>query len=175
MYRVLHHGGSEIELPYSEQHITAGAEGMDNLMTWLARWVHVSSAAFWVGGFAVLALVIIPYLLRAPNGAVNDVAIRLVRVLSFSGLVTLLSGFTLVYVTRGFGSILRGEWGGIIIGAIVLTIALGAIGDAALRPSLRRAKDDPTQFQRAQRLAMLGLVLSLVTIALMTRAIYARS
>src|SRR5215203_1649518 len=167
MYRVRPNGWWEIELPYSEQQIPPGAGGMDNLLTWLARWVHVSSAAFWVGGFAVLALVIIPYLRRAPSAAVNDVANRLVRVLSISGLVTLLSGFVLVHLTRGFGSILRGEWGGIIIGAIVLTIALGAIGDAALRPSLRRAKDDPTQFQRAQRLAMLGLVLSLVAIALM--------
>src|SRR4051794_32274171 len=110
MYRVLHHSGPETELPYSEQQITPGAEGMDNLVAWLARWVHISSAAFWVGGFAVRALVIVPYLLRAPNAAVNDVAIRLVRVLSFSGLVTLLSGFALVYLTRGFGSILRGEW-----------------------------------------------------------------
>ena len=149
---------------------------MDSLVTWFVRFVHVTAAAFWVGGYAILALAVVPLCKDGMQEPTRRVALAAVRVLTYSGVLTILSGALLVARTRGYGQIVAGEWGGIVISAFVLALTLMAIGDAALRPALQRLTpetggDQPT----AQRWAIAGLVLTIAAVALMTRAIYARS
>jgi putative copper export protein len=52
---------------------------MMQLLTWLIRYGHVVSGATWVGGYALLALVIVPLLERERNEQLARVAITAVR------------------------------------------------------------------------------------------------
>ena len=141
---------------------------------WLVRYGHVLSAAVWVGGYALLALVIVPLLTSSPNEALARMAINSVRVLTYAGVATIFFGIVLITRTRGFASVPRGEWGAIIIACAVIAIALLGIGDGALRPALRRlaAGEDG---RAARRYALIGLALTALAVGLMTRALYARS
>ncbi|MBC8075652.1 MAG: hypothetical protein H7Y32_06205 [Chloroflexales bacterium] len=141
---------------------------------WLVRYGHVLSGAVWVGGYALLALVVVPLLVRAPSEALGHVAINAVRVLTYAGMATIFFGILLISRTRGFASVLRGEWGAIIIACVLIAIALLGIGDGALRPALRRlvAGGDGTV---ARRYAVIGFLLTVLAVGLMTRALYARS
>ena len=145
------------------------------LLTWLIRYGHVAAGAVWLGGYLVLAFIIIPALAKSGDEALNQLAQFTVRVLTYTGTVTIFFGLLLVTRTRGYGTILRGgEWGAIIISCIVIAVALLGIGDGALRPALRRLPEtrDATP---ARRLAILGFVLTVLAVGLMTRAIYALS
>lgn len=146
-------------------------------MTWLVRFLHVLGAAFWVGGYAVMALVIVPLLRDGAHEPVRRAALTTTRVLSFSGALTILTGALLVARSRGYDFVLRGgEWGGIVIIAAVLAVALMAIGDAGLRPALRRLDPGAAGSTAvAQRWAVAGLVVGLAALAMMTRALYATS
>ena len=110
----------------------------DLLIAWLVRWGHVLAAAIWVGGYALLAFVIVPGLAKRPAEGMVALAISCVRVMSFAGTATIVFGLVLIWRTRGFGSLLGGEWGGIVITSIVLAVAMLGIGDSGLRPALRR-------------------------------------
>src|SRR5258707_822763 len=110
----------------------------DLLIAWLGRWGHVLAAAVWVGGYALLAFVIVPGLAKRPAEGMVALAIACVRVMSFAGTATIVFGLLLIWRTRGFGSLLGGEWGGIVITSIVLAVAMLGLGDSGLRPALRR-------------------------------------
>ena len=95
-----------------------------------------------------------------------------VRVLSYTGTATIFFGLLLVPRTRGYDSLLGGEWGGIVVSCIVIAVALLGLGDSALRPALRRLKET-RDVRPARRLALTGFALSLLAVGLMTRALYA--
>ena len=146
----------------------------DALVNWLVRSLHVLGAALWVGGYAMLAFVIVPALAREPSDTILRLALAATRVLSFAGTLAILAGAALIARTRGFGALLGGEWGGIVIVAVILSVALMALGDSGLRPALRRVRpDDPGSAAAARRWALIGLGMAVATLALMTRAPYA--
>ena len=148
---------------------------VDSLITWAVRAVHVAGAAIWVGGYAVMLLAIVPYLARDRSEAARALAIRVVRVISFAALLTVVAGLAMIWRSRGYGFLLVGEWGGIVISSIVLAIVLGAIGDAGLRPAIRRLEPvAPDGVAAVRRWTLIGLIVGAMAVLLMTRAIYAR-
>ena len=148
---------------------------VDSLVTWAVRAVHVVGAAIWVGGYAIILFAIVPYLARERNETVRAIALTTVRVISMASLVTVLAGLVLIWRTRGYGFLLAGEWGGIVVSSIVVAIIMGAIGDAGLRPAIRRLDPEASRGVAAvRRWALAGLVLGILAVLLMTRSIYAR-
>lgn len=147
---------------------------MASMLTWLVRYGHVLSGAVWVGGYAFLALAVIPLLEKNPSETLSRLAIRCVRMLTYAGTLTIGFGVVLITRSRGFGNLLRGEWGFIILTCIVFAVVLLGLGDSALRPALRQlaATGDG---RAARRLAVIALVLAVLAIGLMTRAVYART
>ena len=145
------------------------------LVTWLIRYGHVLAGAIWVGGYALMVLVLIPRLARPANETLLGVTIGVMRVLSYAGTATIVFGLILVWRTRGYATIMRGgEWSGIIITCLVIAIALLGMGDSALRPALRNMAQTGDG-GRARRLAWIGFILTIIAIGLMTRALYAVS
>ncbi|MCB0197580.1 MAG: hypothetical protein KDJ65_36885 [Anaerolineae bacterium] len=145
------------------------------MITWLIRYGHVLGAGLWVGGYALLAIVIIPLLEKEANPSMARLAITCVRVLTYAGTATLLFGLMLVTRTRGFASLLRGgEWGAIMIICMIIAVALLGLGDAALRPALKQLSQTGDG-RRARRWAWIGFILTTLAIGFMTRAIYAIS
>jgi putative copper export protein len=159
---------------------------MDAILTWLVRWLHVTGAAFWVGGYLVLAFALIPRLGHGPGDGLARAALLATRVLSYSGALTIVAGLVLVARTRGYGQLVAGEWGGIVVGSAVLAVAMMGIGDGPLRAALRRlAEDAPADgggssataasaVAAARRWALLSLAAGILALGFMTRAIYAR-
>ena len=148
---------------------------VDSLITWAVRAAHVVGAAIWLGGYAVMLLAIVPYLARERSETVRAIALTTARVISMASAVTVLAGLLLIWRTRGYGFLLVGEWGGIVISSIVLAVVLGAIGDAGLRPAIRRLDPDaPGSVAAVRRWALAGLIVGVLAVLLMTRSIYAR-
>lgn len=142
-------------------------------LTWLVRYGHVAAGALWLGGYLVLAFLLVPALAKqGGEGSLLRLTLSTVRVLSYTGTATIFFGLLLVPRTRGYDNLLGGEWGGIIVSCIVIAVALLGLGDSALRPALRRLKET-RDVRTAQRLALLGFALSLLAVGLMTRALYA--
>jgi putative copper export protein len=149
---------------------------MDDLLNWLARTLHVLGAALWVGGYAALLTLVVPALARDRGEALGRLALAACRFLSAAGTLTILAGAVLIARTRGYGSLLGGEWGGIVIAAAVLSVLAMALGDSGLRPALRRVQaGDASALKAARRWALAGLLLAVAALSLMTRAPYARS
>jgi putative copper export protein len=149
---------------------------LDQLLTWAVRSAHVLGAAFWLGGYAIMLLVIVPYLARERNETVRTLALATTRVISFAGALTIVAGLALIWRSRGYGFLLMGEWGGIIISCFIIAFAMMGVGDSGLRPALRRLDPDaPDSVRPVRRWAMIGLGLGIVALLMMTRAIYARS
>ena len=144
------------------------------LLTWLFRYAHVAAGAMWLGGYLVLAFVMIPALAEERDERLEQLTHFTVRVLTYIGTMTLFFGTLLVTRTRGYGVLFEGEWGTIIILCFVITIALLGIGDGGLRPAIRRMKDTG-DIRPARRLALLGFGLTVLAVGLMTRALYAAS
>jgi membrane-associated HD superfamily phosphohydrolase len=144
-------------------------------MTWLIRYGHVLAGALWLGGYVLLALIILPLLAKHRTEVLESLAITTVRVLTYAGTATIAFGLVLITRTRGFQSVTAfGEWGLIIVTCIVIAVALLGIGDGALRPAIQKLTQTG-KAQAAQRFAALGLALSVIAIGLMTRALYAVS
>jgi putative copper export protein len=149
---------------------------MDAILTWLVRTIHILGAACWLGGYAVMLLVIVPALAREPGESIRLVALTTARVLSISGALTVLAGLALIWRTRGYGFLFAGEWGGIVVSSFVLAIVMGAIGDALLRPAIRRLDpEQPGTLAAVRRWTVAGLLVGVLILLLMTRAIYART
>src|SRR5687767_12303555 len=122
-----------------------------------------------------MLLVILPHLARARDESIRQLALTTMRVISIASLLTVVAGFVLIAWTRGYGFLLVGEWGGIVMSSLVLAIVLGAIGDAGLRPALRRLNPEAADgLTAARRWTIAGISVGIVILLLMTRAIYAR-
>ena len=148
---------------------------MDGIITWFVRWLHVMGAAFWLGGYLVMAFAIVPRLAQAPNEPLKRAALLTARALTYSGTLTRLAGLVLVDRTRGYGQLFSGEWGGIVISSAVLAVGMMAIGDSGLRPAIRRIEPgSEAGVAVARRWALVGLLAGVLAIGFMTRAIYAR-
>lgn len=147
---------------------------MESLITWLVRYGHVLGAGVWVGGYALLAFVVVPQMARGTNDTLGRLAVAAVRLLTYAGTLTIGFGLVLITRTRGFVSLFGGEWGVLVLASFVAAIALLGVGDGALRPALRRlaAGGEATP---ARRLAIVAFALAAITIGMMTRAVYARS
>jgi hypothetical protein len=145
------------------------------IITWLVRYGHVLGGGVWVGGYALLALVIIPRMAKHAHHTLVPVALTTIRVLTYAGTATMVLGLVLMTRRRGFAAISRGgEWGGIMLVGIAIAVALLGIGDGGLRPALRQLADTGDS-RRARRLAWLGLLLTILAMGFMTRALYAGS
>ena len=152
------------------------SELLDAILNWLTRWIHLLGATVWVGGYAMMVFAIVPAVARDPSDRMLTLAMTAARVLSFAGTVAIVGGAALIARTRGYGSLLHGEWGGIVVAVVVLSVAVMALGDSGLRPALRRlAGGDGRAERTAQRWALVGLLLALLALAAMTRAPYATS
>jgi putative copper export protein len=147
---------------------------MNTTILWLMRYGHVLGGAIWVGGYALLALVIVPIMQRNSGAALERLAINVVRILTYAGMVTIFFGLLLITRTRGFVNLFTGEWGFIIVTCIVIVVALLGIGDGGLRPALRHLTTSGDA-RAAKQWAITGFVLTVLAIGLMTRALYARS
>jgi putative copper export protein len=148
----------------------------DQLITWAVRSIHVFGAAVWIGGYAVMLLAIVPYLARERSETVRRLALTTARVISFAGALTVIAGLLMIWRSRGYGQLFVGEWGGIVVTSFVLALVMGAVGDAGLRPALRRLDPDrPEAVSVVRRWTIAGLGLGVLALLLMTRAIYARS
>lgn len=141
------------------------------VLTWLIRYGHVLGGATWVGGYVLLALVIVPVLERGASEPVIRLAIGAVRLLTYAGTLTIGFGIALITRTRGFGNPF-GEWGALIVASFVVAVALLGIGDSALRPALRRLASGGDG-RAVRRWAFVGLALTVLVLAMMTRALYA--
>lgn len=146
---------------------------MSNVITWLVRWGHIVGAAVWVGGYALIALAIVPALSRGASDALRDLAITAVRVGTYAGTLTIGFGIVLITRTRGFASLFGSEWGALVLLCFVSAIALLGIGDGVLRPALNRLATGGDG-RDARRWAFIGFGLTVLTIGMMTRAVYAR-
>jgi putative copper export protein len=148
----------------------------DAIVTWVVRTAHVFGAALWLGGYAVMLLVIVPYLGRERHESLRALALSTARLISVAGALTIVAGLALIWRSRGYGFLFAGEWGGIVVSCMVLAFALMGIGDSGLRPALRRLDpDSPGSVAAARRWALAGLVVGGLALLMMTRAIYART
>lgn len=144
-------------------------------ITWLVRFGHVASACLWLGGTALLALLLLPQLQKHWDSGLQTLALGLVRLLTYSGTATIFFGLLLIQRSRGFASLKSaGEWGLLVGGCLGIAITLMGLGDGALRPALRQMPD-PHSGRRARLLAGLSFLLLLLALGLMTRALYAPS
>jgi putative copper export protein len=149
---------------------------VDSLITWAVRSIHVLGAAFWLGGYAVMLLAIVPFLARERNETARAIALATTRLISIAAAVTVVAGLVMITRSRGYGFLFVGEWGGIVVSSIVIAVVMGAIGDAGLRPAIRRLDPESTGgVAVVRRWALAGLILGVLAVVLMTRAIYART
>jgi hypothetical protein len=82
------------------------------VILWLIRAAHVLGGGLWVGGYALLALVVIPWVEREATPQGIQLAIVAVRLLTYTGVGTIFFGLLLTMRTRGFAALLSGgEWG----------------------------------------------------------------
>ncbi len=139
-------------------------------LTWLIRWGHVVFAAAWVGGYAMLALAILPRIEKGASESLVSLSIATVRLLTYTGTLTLTFGIVLITRTRSFSNIFGTTWGTLVLIAFVIAIVLLGIGDGALRPAiLRRAR---TGEAPARTWAIVGLILTVIAVAVMTATTY---
>ena len=145
------------------------------IITWLIRYGHVLGAGIWVGGYAWLALVLLPGMAKHTPPTLVPVALTTIRVLTYTGTATLVLGLVLMAWTRGLAALTSGgEWGGIMWVGIALAVVLLGLGDGGLRPALRQLAATG-ESRRACRWAWLGLLVAILAVGVMTRALYAGS
>ena len=140
---------------------------METLLGLLVRYLHVAGAVVWVGGYAVLALAIVPRLTGGSLAPISASALATSRLMSIAGAVTMVGGLILIPLTRGYGS-LGTQWGISLLVGIVLSVAMMGFGDGALRPALRRVGEgDVAAIGPARRWATLTFLLGLVVLFIM--------
>ena len=151
---------------------------MSLIAVWIIRYGHILSAATWVGGYTLLAFVLVPFVAQSAgeqdlSAALGRVTITAVRALTYTGVLTIAFGLLLVTRTHGYDHLLGTRWGALILMAMVIAIALLGIGDGALRPALRRlAGGDVAAGATARRWALIGFVLTALAVGIMTGAVY---
>ena len=143
---------------------------MTTIVSWLIRYGHVLGAALWVGGYALLAFFIIPLLGNEPNEILLRLALTTIRVLTYTGTLTMGFGFVLITRTNGFAHLFGSAWGSLIIAGIVIAFALLGIGDGALRPAIRSIRK--TGNVRVRRWAIAGFILTVLAVGMMTGATF---
>lgn len=139
-------------------------------VSWLIRYGHVLGAAIWVGGYALLAFVIVPLLGKDANEILVRLAVMTVRVLTYTGTLTMGFGIILITRTNGFANLFGSAWGNLIITGFVIAIALLGIGDGALRPAILRSSKIGNV--PALRWATIGFVLTVLAVGVMTGATF---
>ncbi|GHO50511.1 hypothetical protein [Ktedonospora formicarum] len=140
------------------------------LLDWLVRYGHVLGATLWVGGYAVLAFLIVPRIAQGTGEAFVHLAIATVRMLTYTGTLTMGFGLILITRTNGFSNLFGSTWGSFIIAGSVIAIVLLGIGDGALRPailSIGKTGDAP-----ARCFALIGFVLAVLAVGVMTGAMF---
>ncbi len=143
---------------------------MTSLLAWIIRYGHVLGAATWVGGYALLAFLIVPLLGKDASETLVSLAIAAVRFLTYAGTLTIAFGLVLITRTNGFDHLIGSAWGSLIIVGIVIAVALLGIGDGALRPAIR--KSTVIGNASARRWAIIGFILTVLAIGIMTGATY---
>ncbi len=143
---------------------------MTSILAWIIRYGHVLGAAVWVGGYALLAFLVVPLLGREASETLVRLASSAVRFLTYAGTLTIAFGLVLITRTRGFDRLFGTTWGSLVLVAIVIAIVLLGIGDGALRPAIR--KSPTTGNARARRWATIGFLLTVVAVGVMTGATY---
>ena len=123
-----------------------------------------------VGGYALLAFLILPMLGKGASETLVRLAITAVRFLTYAGTLTIAFGLILITRTNGYGHLFGTTWGGLVIAAIVIAIALLGIGDGALRPAIR--KSAMIGNASARRWATIGFILTVIAVGVMTGATY---
>lgn len=139
-------------------------------ISWLIRYGHVLGAAIWVGGYALLAFVIAPLLGNGANEILVRLAVTTVRVLTYTGTLTMGFGIVLITRTNGFANLFGSAWGSLIITGFVIAMALLGIGDGALRPAILRSSKIGNA--SARRWAIIGFVLTVLAVGVMTGATF---
>ena len=140
------------------------------IVSWLIRYGHVLGAAMWVGGYAFLAFVIIPLLGKEPGETLTRLAITVVRLLTYTGTLTMGFGIVLITRTNGFAHFFGSAWGSLILAGFVIALVLLGIGDGALRPAILRISQ--TGDGPARRWAITGFVLTVLAVGVMTGATF---
>ena len=84
---------------------------MTSLLSWIIRYGHVLGAATWVGGYALLAFLIVPMLGKGASETLVRLAIVAVRFLTYAGTLTIAFGVILITRTNCFGQLLGSAWG----------------------------------------------------------------
>ncbi len=140
------------------------------IVSWLVRYGHVLGATMWVGGYALLAFFIVPLAGKVESDALVRLSITLVRVLTYTGTLTIGFGIVLITRTNGFANLFDSAWGGLIISGFVIAIVLLGIGDGALRPALLRIKKNGGA--PARRWAIIGFTLTVLAVGAMTGATF---
>ncbi len=137
---------------------------MSEVVSWLVRYGHVLGAAVWTGGYAALALVIVPLMERGANEAVATV-----RVGTYAGTLVIGFGVVLIGRTNGYDHLLGTAWGTLVLASAATALVLFGIGDGALRPALARLAAGGDG-RAARRWSLIGLALTVLTIGMMTGA-----
>ena len=142
------------------------------IISWLIRYGHVLCAAMWIGGYALLAFLIIPLIgkEKGESELLVRLAISTVRFLTYVGTLTMGFGIVLITRTNGFADLFRSTWGSFIITGFVIAIVLLGIGDGALRPAILRIKK--TGDTSARRWAIIGFILTVLAVGVMTGATF---
>ncbi|GHO97877.1 hypothetical protein KSF_079250 [Reticulibacter mediterranei] len=141
------------------------------LISWLIRYGHVLAATAWVGGYVLLAFFIIPCIQKGEkNEALVNLTVVIVRILTYTGTLTMGFGLVLITRTRGFANLFTGAWGAFIITGFVIALVLLGIGDGMLRPAL--LKIEQVGNGPARRWATIGAALTVLAVGIMTGATY---
>jgi len=142
---------------------------MSEVVSWLVRYGHVLGAAVWTGGYAALALVIVPLMERGASEAVGRLAVAAVRVGTYAGTLVIGLGVVLIGRTNGYDHLLGTAWGTLVLASAVTAIVLFGVGDGALRPALVRLAAGGDG-RAARRWSLVGLALTVLAIGMMTGA-----
>jgi len=144
---------------------------MGEVISWLIRYGHVVGAAVWTGGYAALALVIVPLLEKGANEDIGRLAVATVRIGTYAGTLVIGFGVVLIARTNGYDHLLGTAWGTLVLASAATALVLFGIGDGALRPALVRLAAGGDG-RAARRWSRVGLALTVLAIGLMTGATY---
>ncbi len=142
---------------------------MSEVVSWLVRYGHVLGAAVWTGGYAALALVIVPLMEKGANEAIGRLAVATVRVGTYAGTLVIGFGVVLIARTNGYDHLLGTAWGALVLASAATAVVLFGIGDGALRPALVRLAAGGDG-RAARRWSLVGLALTVLAIGMMTGA-----